>query len=88
MTIREQLERWVAGEWLHDPETGRCTPDFGCCMDELRATKEIREAFMVGTEEQKALWLYSWMVEAMQAQCSSLGIEPAQVGSYKPELAS
>jgi hypothetical protein len=32
MTALEQLEKWVAGENVHDKERDECCPDFACCQ--------------------------------------------------------
>ena len=43
MECREQLEKWVAGESIHNNERDECCPDFSCCDPELLAPREIRE---------------------------------------------
>lgn len=49
MNPREQLDKWVAGESLHNHNTpvtgGECCPDFSCCIPELQALKATREEF-------------------------------------------
>lgn len=45
MTSDEQLERWVAGDSVHNPDTNECCPDFSCCEPALLAAKEVRERF-------------------------------------------
>lgn len=45
MTCKEQLERWVAGESVHNDERDECCPDFSCCQPELLASEDERRAF-------------------------------------------
>lgn len=45
MTVQHQLERWVAGESLHNPTRNECCPDFSCCRPELKAPKRTRQRF-------------------------------------------
>lgn len=45
MTIREQLELWVEGNSVHNPDRDECTPDFSCCDPELRAPLKERVLF-------------------------------------------
>ena len=45
MTQEEQLEKWVAGESIHDHENDQCCPDFSCCNPDLAAHIGDREIF-------------------------------------------
>ena len=45
MTIKEQVEKWVNGESIHDEEHDTCCPDFSCCNSKLKADKANRELF-------------------------------------------
>ena len=45
MTPEEQLEKWVAGESIHDHENDQCCPDFSCCRPDLAAHIGDREIF-------------------------------------------
>lgn len=45
MTDREQLQKWVDGESIHNKEFDQCCPDFSCCISELLVKKDIREKF-------------------------------------------
>jgi hypothetical protein len=55
MTPQEQLDRWVAGESVHNNDApvqgGECCPDFSCCVPELQALKETREEFRRARQE-------------------------------------
>lgn len=43
--MSDQLERWLAGESIHDNVSEQCVPDFSCCGKPM-APKEIRERFV------------------------------------------
>ena len=51
MTNKEQLQKWVDGESIHNmsmtgnDKDGMCCPDFSCCQPELLAPKDTRLAF-------------------------------------------
>ena len=45
MTAKEQLDKWVAGESIHDHENDQCCPDFSCCNPDLAAHIGDREIF-------------------------------------------
>jgi hypothetical protein len=45
MTPAEQLEKWVAGESIHNEERKECTPDFSCCYPDLAWLPWERKAF-------------------------------------------
>ena len=45
MTCDEQLQKWLAGESIHNKERDECCPDFSCCKPELLATLEERQLF-------------------------------------------
>lgn len=45
MTSEEQLDRWVAGESVHNEEWNECCPDFSCCRPELLWPRAKREFF-------------------------------------------
>ena len=45
MTAKEQLDKWVAGESIHDHENDQCCPDFSCCQPDLAAHIGDREIF-------------------------------------------
>ncbi len=60
MTHTEQLEKWVAGNPVHngkrgDPNT-ECCPDFSCCGGEiadLETRQRFQKAFLEGDRETK-----------------------------------
>jgi hypothetical protein len=43
MTPDEQLELWLAGNSVHNPDTDECCPDFSCCVPELQMGPEERQ---------------------------------------------
>ena len=45
MTPKEQLNKWVEGESIHNDEKGECCPDFSCCNKKIHTPKEVRERF-------------------------------------------
>ena len=50
MSGREQLELWVAGNSVHNPDSDECCPDFSCCVTSLQAPQEERKAFFAAWE--------------------------------------
>ena len=44
-SIDKQLERWVAGDPVHNDVRDECCPDFSCCQPDLLAPKDVRERF-------------------------------------------
>ena len=72
MNNREQLEKWVNGNPIHNPDSGECVPDFSCCRGiEHIAPKEIRidfkQAHISGDEEKKAKYLGMFLGDAIAA---------------------
>lgn len=45
MTRIEQLNKWVAGEPIHNDELEECCPDFSCCQPSLLASEKERRMF-------------------------------------------
>ena len=52
MTVQEQLDLWVAGTSVHNPDRGECCPDFSCCEVGLRADEDVRRRFAQAYQEQ------------------------------------
>ncbi len=48
-----QLNKWAAGESVHNTEFDFCCPDFSCCVPHLAWLPHIRLIFMTGTEEKR-----------------------------------
>jgi hypothetical protein len=44
-SVKEQLEKWVAGESIHNTERDECCPDFSCCNKNVNTPIEARRAF-------------------------------------------
>ena len=47
-----QLKKWVEGEYIHNDVDDECCPDFACCNDQMRTSKEKREQFKRVYDEQ------------------------------------
>lgn len=45
MTTIEQLNQWVDGKSVHNPDRDECCPDFSCCNPALLSTEEERRNF-------------------------------------------
>lgn len=45
MTPDEQLEKWLAGNPVHNTELDECCPDFSCCNGKIMPI-EIRKRFV------------------------------------------
>lgn len=54
MTAKEQEEKWLAGESIHNLSApvvgGECCPDFSCCNPGMKWPEEKRRAFVNGDE--------------------------------------
>lgn len=61
MTLDDQLQKWVAGEPVHNDELGECCPDFSCCFPELLAESAIRQAFIEGSETTRSEFLTAFL---------------------------
>ncbi len=64
----EQLERWVAGEPVHNDEKDECCPDFSCCNPKLLATQEEREKFRGASEDERAAMLSIFLGRMLAAE--------------------
>ena len=61
MSYQEQLNRWVAGESIHNSSSDECCPDFSCCKPENAAPIEERIAFRDATERERSQFLFKWL---------------------------
>ena len=50
-SVKDQLEKWVGGESVHNTERDECCPDFSCCKPEMLAPQHEREAFAKAAAE-------------------------------------
>jgi len=85
MTPEEQLEKWVAGESIHNEETGECVPDFSCCQDFYKAPQDERELFKNRPElRMQMLGNYLHKVLAASAWGREIEIVGTETGRYVP----
>ena len=84
MTPEEQLQRWVAGEWVHrgdlDDPRSECTPDFGCCRPELQVTRAIRERFAAADREGRNELLGLFLGALLEGKAVYIAGLPPKVG--------
>ena len=73
MTSEEQLDRWVAGESVHNDERDECCPDFPCCKVELLAPREEREKFRGASEDVRAAMLTVFLGRMLAAEPGAAG---------------
>lgn len=50
MKCDEQLEKWVAGNSVHNDDRDECCPDVSCCQPDLLAEESIRRKFQEAKE--------------------------------------
>jgi hypothetical protein len=65
MTSAEQLERWVAGEPIHNHDREECCPDFSCCRPQLLAPLAVRRAFLMADEKTRERMLFGFLAAAL-----------------------
>ena len=69
ITSEEQLRRWVDGEPVHRDEEllegGECCPDFSCCVPELLASPEVRQAFVAASQRDRMQFLGTFLGAAL-----------------------
>lgn len=68
MTFDEQLERWIAGESVHNDSRDECCPDFSCCKPELLAPMEVRKTFKDANEEDRMQMLMMFLGGAFEGE--------------------
>ena len=57
------LQRWADGDPVHNHEDGACVPDFSCCIPELAAPKDERDAFMRLDLDARLDMLHTWIAK-------------------------
>lgn len=79
MTPLQQLEKWVAGENVHNAERGECCPDFACCQPDNHFPTETRQKFMQAYREggSEAVWPFLAMALAGAAASSGVSVHIA-----------
>ncbi len=80
MTDDEQEELWLGGHSVHNPTRKECCPDFSCCRPNLKWPYDVRQRFVMGTEEERA--------ELLSLALASLlsGENVYIVGPYREEM--
>lgn len=73
MTIDEQLEKWVAGESVHNIARNECTPDFSCCNSSYLASPEKRKLFYDAHKAGDHKTTESMLVEFLGAMLTAHG---------------
>ncbi len=71
MTSDEQLEKWVAGESVHNGKSrkeGYCTPDFSCCNENVSTPISERVAFRDADERGREAMLMMFLGKAFSAE--------------------
>jgi hypothetical protein len=67
-SIKDQLEKWVKGESVHNTERDECCPDFSCCNPGSLAPQDERETFynavVEGDDEKRHLMLMGFLGRA------------------------
>ena len=65
MTVDEQLERWVVGDPVHNPDRDECCPDFSCCKPELLAREDVRRRYAAATSAERRQMEMIFLGEAL-----------------------
>ena len=68
MTPREQLDRWVAGDPVHDHDNDQCCPDFSCCVEAIMAPLHERESFRDADDDKRQAMLLIFLRRMVDAE--------------------
>jgi hypothetical protein len=64
MTPEEQIDRWVAGDPVHNGENsgnGECCPDFSCCKPHLLAEEAVRRRYKEAGSQERTQMLMEFL---------------------------
>lgn len=67
MTPEEQLDLWVAGKPVHNPDRDECCPDFSCCNPELLADLDTRTVFKAANQKKRENMLFEFLGKLLAA---------------------
>jgi len=70
-----QLDKWVAGQSLHNDEQDICCPDFSCCKPSLLRPESERIDFAKANDDLKLVMLITFL-GAMIADIADTTISP------------
>ena len=89
MTAKEQLDKWVAGDSVHDYENDQCCPDFSCCNPDLAAhigDREIfRKYFLEGNDSGTMTMLTGFLLNLVMKNKVNVHIIPENGVTSMPE---
>lgn len=72
MTHDEQLERWLAGDPVHDEENGECCPDLSCCRGDI-APLQVRQRFVAAYRDGDTETVYAMLGFFLSAALADFG---------------
>lgn len=81
MTPLEQIEKWAAGESIHNPDRNECCPDFSCCFPELKWTNSTREQYLHHARKNDRGRLRMLLVSSLKTLASSIDREVKVINS-------
>lgn len=70
--VQYQLEKWAAGESIHNEVDNECCPDFSCCNPSIAASIEIREDFLNAGEDERSEMLFRFLARMIESMGSTV----------------
>lgn len=74
MTPLQQLEKWVAGENIHNAERDECCPDFACCQPNNHFSPELRQKFVQAYRDGGDAAIWPFLAMALSGAVASSGV--------------
>jgi len=84
MTPDEQVDLWVQGRSVHNPDRDECCPDFSCCQPDLLAPVEVRKAFQAAGEQQRIKFLSQFLGALVEKMAPTKDIYVATGDAEEP----
>lgn len=66
MDSKDQLEKWLKGESIHNKKSDECCPDFSCCIPSLLAPEEERKKFATAYYNNDEENMYSMLLDFLE----------------------
>ncbi len=81
----EQLEKWAAGENVHNHVRDECCPDFACCQPNNHFSPELRAKFLQTYREGGSEACYPMLMMVLQGAMAGVGVKVYLAGEEHHE---